>query len=137
MQSEIDELKRRETAAESMLREARELREKAEKADRERSLDAFKPLAIAAHDALCRWNHTDGCGWGYEVRDGVHHWGASEHSRWLLRVAEIVTGQRDTYYGRNVPGIPRETVEAVIATVTELRKVGPDAIYLLKNLLAT
>jgi len=23
-------------------------------------------LATFLHDNLCRWNHTDGCGWGYE-----------------------------------------------------------------------
>jgi len=41
------------------------------------------------HNRLCRWNHTDGCGWHYEVKDGIHDWNSHDHARWL-RNANLV-----------------------------------------------
>lgn len=31
-------------------------------------------LAIMLHNKLCKWNHTDGCGWYYHVKDGLPTW---------------------------------------------------------------
>ena len=44
--------------------------------------------AIEMHEAMCTHNHTDGCGWFYEVSNGVHDWGG-EHARWLGKAAKI------------------------------------------------
>ena len=48
-------------------------------------------LAIQMHEALCNWNHTDGCGWHYEInRDKVHSWVAgSSHDGWLGKARKI------------------------------------------------
>lgn len=45
-------------------------------------------LAIEMHEALCVHNHTDACGWHYEIKKGVHDW-AGEHARWLGKAAKI------------------------------------------------
>lgn len=47
-------------------------------------------LAIALHDKMCRWNHTDGCGWMYQIHKGVHDWNAHEHSAWLNKATVIM-----------------------------------------------
>lgn len=57
-----------------------------------RELDTSSPthhLAIAMHRRLCRWNHTDGCAWHYQIKDGIHDWNAHDHARWL-RNADLV-----------------------------------------------
>lgn len=64
-----------------------------------RELDTSTPthhLAIAMHHRLCRWNHTDGCGWHYEIRDGIHDWSGHDHARWLRNanmVMRLIEGQ--------------------------------------------
>lgn len=60
-----------------------------------RELDTSTPthhLAIAMHQRLCRWNHTDGCGWHYEIKDGIHNWSGHDHARWLRTANQA--GQR-------------------------------------------
>lgn len=47
------------------------------------SLHPDAKLAIELHTALCRWNHTDGCAWFYEVHQGVDDWTGQAHARWL------------------------------------------------------
>lgn len=57
-----------------------------------RELDTSTPthhLAIALHQRLCRWNHTDGCGWHYEIKNGIHNWNDHAHVQWL-RNANLV-----------------------------------------------
>ncbi len=46
-------------------------------------------LAITLHDVLCNWNHTDGCGWFYEVHKGVDDWHGHAHASWLQRATKI------------------------------------------------
>lgn len=46
-------------------------------------------LAKTLHDAFCRWNHTDGCSWYYEVHEDIDDWTAQSHAGWLRRVAEL------------------------------------------------
>ena len=45
-----------------------------------------KQLAEALHKKLCRWNHTDGCGWFYES------WEKPGFSRndWLNKAREVL-----------------------------------------------
>lgn len=38
------------------------------------ALPVNQQVAIHMHDAQCHWNHTDGCGWMYGIRNGVHDW---------------------------------------------------------------
>lgn len=39
-------------------------------------------LAIELHKKFCNYNHTDGCGWHYEIHNGVHDWSRPDHVRW-------------------------------------------------------
>lgn len=42
-------------------------------------------IAVQLHDTLCHHNHSDGCGWFYEVSDGIHNWYGSTHERYLTK----------------------------------------------------
>ena len=48
-----------------------------------------KDLAALLHDKLCKDNHTDGCGWFYEIRNGVHEWNRDTHAGWLNKADTI------------------------------------------------
>jgi hypothetical protein len=59
----------------------------------EQYLTAMAPeqhLAIQLHSMLCHWNHTDGCGWEYEIGRGkVHDWNGSSHAPYLIKAKKI------------------------------------------------
>lgn len=133
--AEVAELKRREMAAEDILREARLAREKVEKAERAASLEPLKALAVLAHDTCCAWNHTDGCGWGYEMSGGQHVWDGSEHQRWLVHVKSLIDGAPGSrYYGdAPKPGVPREALEDILNALAALRAKHRDALYLIRQ----
>ena len=40
-------------------------------------------LANALHDLRCVYNHTDQCGWHYEIHNGVADWSRGAHARYL------------------------------------------------------
>lgn len=40
-------------------------------------------LVIEYHDCNCKWNHTDGCAWMYEMDRGVHNWNGWTHKQWM------------------------------------------------------
>jgi len=46
-------------------------------------------LAVELHEKLCHWNHADGCGWYYEIHDGVHDWNGSAHKSYLRKAQTI------------------------------------------------
>lgn len=59
-----------------------------------KALNALAPLQRLAnimHDSTCTWNHTDGCGWGYESWDGATPAGNSTRSRWLEKARQLVS----------------------------------------------
>lgn len=68
-------------------------------------------LAISLHDATCSWNHTDGCGWFYEIDKGIHNWTGYSHSS-FLRKAETMM--------KLLPGVDSETIIAVTKTIKGL-----------------
>ena len=53
--------------------------------------DAFNALTpdqqmtITLHEMLCRHNHADGCGWGYEFTKGQHDWAGREHGVYMQK----------------------------------------------------
>lgn len=50
----------------------------------------LQELAILLHDKLCRWNHTDGCGWYYQIsNENGHDWCGYEHGRYLTKARNI------------------------------------------------
>lgn len=63
---------------------------KAEKVARD-EMPADKKLAVILHDELCTGNHTDGCGWYYEVRQGAHNWASgSTHAAYLGKARRLL-----------------------------------------------
>lgn len=54
----------------------------------------LRALAARAHALLCQYNHTDGCGWGYEGEDGDAIWSQQNrygaHARWLKSTENVL-----------------------------------------------
>lgn len=67
-----------------------------EKSKLEAQLEAFnkltepQQLAIELHDRFCRSNHTDACGWYYEMSDGMDKWDGSTHVRYLNQAENLI-----------------------------------------------
>ena len=56
-------------------------------------------LAIAIHNLTCRYNHTDQCGWEYEIHNNVHAWNEYAHAKYLgiaRRVLKVTDAQTAT-----------------------------------------
>jgi len=87
LKAELAELKKRQAAIEDEIANAA-------KAERELEAEPFFEVAEKAHHLFCTFNHTDGCGWGYE-QDASTKWGIgtvsgySAHRRWLEKVMNI------------------------------------------------
>ena len=47
-------------------------------------------LAVNLHDMLCRANHSDGCGWFYEIPKGEHNWAGSAHEPYLTKAHSVM-----------------------------------------------
>jgi len=47
-------------------------------------------LAKVLHSKLCHWNHTDGCGWYYEMNNGIDDWTRSEHGNYLTKARKMI-----------------------------------------------
>lgn len=54
--------------------------------------DPILSLARELHSLTCTWNHSDGCGWYYEIKDKQDDWTASAHGRYLLRAQGLQLG---------------------------------------------
>lgn len=88
--SNLDELFKEEDALKQAEKEV-QLRQERVKAAKKILMESSNThlLAIKLHDKWCRWNHTDGCGWHYAIKDGVHDWSESSHQAYL-RKAHII-----------------------------------------------
>jgi len=67
-------------------------------------INPLRPIAEAAHSLFCNYNHTDGCGWGYETSSyrlpseedltdaevKEITWGKQAHVRWLDKVDDYL-----------------------------------------------
>lgn len=48
-------------------------------------------LAIDLHSALCRWNHTDGCSWEYEIGGSTdHQWDRYAHAEYQKKAEALL-----------------------------------------------
>jgi len=47
-------------------------------------------LARQLHNLLCHWNHTDGCGWYYEVKNKKEDWTGQAHDRYLGKARMLI-----------------------------------------------
>jgi len=96
------------------------------------AMEPIKNLVIRAHDILCRWNHTDGCGWGYEVENygqRKHNWEAFAHRRWLEHYHKLINGDK---YSNNKP-VSIQTINKLLDFVEEIRKIDDSAVWILRN----
>ena len=68
-----------------------ELNKTRDELDRAQKQDPIYLLAEQLHDRLCKFNHTDGCSWFYEVKGGEPNWTGWAHGKYLAH-AQRVTG---------------------------------------------
>lgn len=47
-------------------------------------------LAEELHTLQCNWNHTDGCGWFYEIHKGVVDWSGWAHAQYLEKARKVM-----------------------------------------------
>ena len=47
-------------------------------------------LAKELHGMLCTWNHTDGCGWYYEMKGKEDNWTGRAHGEYLARAQKLI-----------------------------------------------
>lgn len=53
------------------------------------AMGPIEQLAVDLHDTFCDWNHTDGCSWEYEYKNGAHDWSGNAHTYYRLKAARI------------------------------------------------
>ena len=132
LQSEIDAL---ETAMGEINAKKREMRDRKEALEQKRRLEQLehlKPLAVRAHDLLCQWNHTDGCSWHYEIKDGEHNEWVGEycaHARWLAAVEEWT--QHQGCGERLTP----EKLSAILDIVEQGKAQHRDFLHIIRNVI--
>jgi hypothetical protein len=69
-----------------------------------------KDLACKLHSTMCRSNHTDACGWYYEIKSDVHDWTGYAHKSYLERAVKAI----DIARSKNVdPTVIIDIIEAV------------------------
>jgi hypothetical protein len=99
-----------------------------ENEERSRKLEPLKNLVIRAHDILCGWNHTDGCGWHYEIDDkGQHIWTGYAHARWLSHYEQLTNGEKSKGISFSV-----EEITSMLDVLEELRKKHPKSMFILR-----
>lgn len=47
-------------------------------------------LAKELHSMLCTWNHTDGCGWFYEMNGKKDNWTGHTHGVYLAKAQKLI-----------------------------------------------
>lgn len=107
----------------------RKARDRVESLEQERLAEEEEPLkdiATRMHEVLCQYNHTDGCGWHYEVKDGVHNWTGWAHARWLKKAHDLTKGD-----GKVPPISPADIVRMLIA-IEQLKAVNPWSVWLFR-----
>lgn len=94
-------------------REIAKLREEHEKLLVEEAAYAKMPLdqqaAITLHSNCCHSDHTEACGWYYEVTRNEHDWNGSTHRHWLSRANAVIANLKVS-----APDLPRDQYIAVI-----------------------
>ena len=54
------------------------------------SMSREQLLADILHSLFCKWDHTEGCAWFYEMPKGQHDWSGHAHSRYLNTAHKVV-----------------------------------------------
>lgn len=79
----INDLQDRISQLEADLNKARD------ELDRAQKQDPIYLLAEQLHDRLCKFNHTDGCSWFYEVKGSEPNWAAWAHDKYLAHAHRL------------------------------------------------
>lgn len=89
---------------EKALAEKKRLLENKKKEIAERS--PVYDIAISLHAIFCKWNHTDGCSWFYEIneREGKTNWGGYAHKEYLQKANKFLAAAEKENIS-NVQGI--------------------------------
>jgi hypothetical protein len=92
---------------------------KADMAKLEKELEKAKlespdqQLAKELHGMLCTWNHTDGCGWFYEIKNKEDDWLGRTHGEYLKKAQKLICQCKDE-------GIRVETALSMFKTIRGL-----------------
>lgn len=82
------------TSVEKLEADVKARREELERLERELEQAKSEPadirLARELHDLNCTGNHTDGCGWFWEMHDKVDDWNARTHYDYLNRARTLI-----------------------------------------------
>lgn len=54
------------------------------------SVKTPEDLADFLHQKMCLFNHADGCGYHYEIKNNIHNWSANEHADWLKKANRML-----------------------------------------------
>lgn len=54
-------------------------------------------LARTLHSLLCGFNHTEQCGWYYEIVKGVDNWNGDSHGRYLTKANMVIKKCKDQH----------------------------------------
>jgi len=57
--------------------------------DAKKNYSSTEQLADFLHANLCKYNHTDGCGWYYEMKNGIDNWSGPDHQKYLAKANRI------------------------------------------------
>lgn len=126
---QLNELEEMERKLRTQMNEVAEKVRAAKAEKRSMEKDALKPLTIKAHGILCGYNHTDGCGWGYESHNGIHDWEAQTHARWLEHVEKWLEHKR---YGID---LTIEKLDEILDHVAAGKKMHKDYLFLMREVI--
>ena len=54
------------------------------------NLQDNEKLAILLHSKMCRFNHIDGCGWFYQMKNGIPTWKEYSQEEYLKKANKII-----------------------------------------------
>lgn len=125
------DLEKLKADADRARKHAEELKRAVEAEENRRIQDELVPLrdlANKAHSNLCSYNHSDGCGWGYE-EDGKNPqlWDGAEHQRWLKKIQSVIKEEKYTK-------LDSDKLNKILDLITEMKAVHPNAMHILQKI---
>ena len=78
------------TIEEQILKGKQDLKELEEKLKEAKEQSPDHQLATELHSMLCTWNHTDGCCYFYEFKNGKDDWNGSAHGAYLKKAQKLI-----------------------------------------------
>ena len=72
-----------------------QLKKKIEELEKCVSVKTPHDLADLLHEKMCHYNHADGCGWHYEMKNGHHDWSGNAHHEYLKKAQRMLNVVND------------------------------------------